>query len=92
MLKKSMLVNIVPKRDKMSINSRKDHFFIYPKDKTGKVTGHTICIALRDGEMYEGVTLCSPEDNFNRKIGRQIALSRALEAYEKVKQKREQLK
>lgn len=75
-----------------STNSRKDHFFIYPKDKSGKVTGHTICIALRDGEMYEGVTLCSEEDNFSRKIGRQIALARALDAYEKVKAKRQQKK
>lgn len=58
-------------------NHRSDHFFIYPKTKTGKNTGHTICVLLSEGKMYHGVAVCSETDQFTKAIGREIAYSRA---------------
>lgn len=49
----------------------------YPKDNKGKRTGSTICILIRDGHIFCGEAVCSPEDTFSRKVGRQIAKSRA---------------
>lgn len=63
------------------MSSRTDHFFIYPKDKQGNRTGHTICVLLRNGMMFEGTSLCSKDEQFSRKVGRTIAYDRAIEAY-----------
>ena len=61
--------------------NRKDHYFIYPRDKNGKRTGHTICIVLRDGCMFHGETLCGEKDQFSKKQGRLISFDRAQQAY-----------
>lgn len=66
----------------------KNHFFLYPEDKNGKKTGHTICIYTghdRDGssKVYYGMALCSANDQFSYKKGRLLAYSRALEAEQK---------
>lgn len=63
--------------------NRKDHYFVYIYDKNGKRTGHTICLLLRDGKMFHGESLCANTDQFNKKIGRQIAFNRAMEAFNK---------
>lgn len=67
----------------------KNYFFIYPKDKNDKRTGHTICVLLdsdKEGnpKVYYGISLCSEKDQFSFDTGRTIALQRALE----VKQRR----
>jgi hypothetical protein len=50
-------------------------FVLYPK---GGVTEARI---LRGDEVLaEGKALCRPDENFNRKLGRNIALGRALKA------------
>lgn len=64
---------------------KRDHFFIYPEDKNGKKTGHTICILLgvdKDGKprAYYGISLCSEKDQFEYVTGRQLSLTRAIEA------------
>jgi len=67
----------------MSTNSRTDHFFIYPQDKNGKHLGVTICVVLRDGRMYHGEALCSENDQFNKKVGRELSFERAIFEYNK---------
>lgn len=67
--------------------NRQDHFFIYPKDKKGKRLGNTICVILRDGSMFQGEAICSPEDQFNRKTGRMLSFQRALDEYTRYLQK-----
>jgi hypothetical protein len=67
----------------MSANSRDDHFFIYPRYEDNTSTGHTYCVILRNGRMYEGSALCSKKDNFQKSLGRALAFERALLAYEK---------
>lgn len=63
--------------------NRRELFYIYPRDKRGKRTGHTICIIQKEGKMFHGVTLCSPNDNFSKAEGRKRAQERALEAYQR---------
>jgi hypothetical protein len=58
-------------------------YFHYPKDKRGQYTGHSICMMIRDGQIFHGEALCSDEDNFNKKIGRVLAQERAEAAYNK---------
>lgn len=58
--------------------TKPDHFFIYPKDKNGKPTGHTICIYQRDGKNFIGEAICSESDTFNKQKGRELALERAM--------------
>ena len=67
-------------------NSRTDHYFIYCKDYEKKYTGTTICVILREGLMFHGESFCSASDQFNKKIGRQIAYNRAIEAYNNYKE------
>lgn len=67
---------------------KNNHFFIYPEDKKGKRTGHTICVLLgldRDGSsrVYYGIALCSNKDQFSYKEGRKLSLERAEIAQEK---------
>jgi hypothetical protein len=62
------------------MSNRTDHFFIYPKGTDGHPTGNAICVLLRDGKMYHGEAVCSDEDQFDKKIGREIAYQRAVEA------------
>ena len=69
----------------MSKDSRTSHFYIYPKDKNGKHTGHTICVILREGRMFHGECLCSLNDQFNKETGRKLSLERAEAEYFKNK-------
>lgn len=62
------------------MSNRTDHFFIYPKGTDGHPTGNTICVLLREGKMYHGEAICSDDDQFDKKIGREIAYDRAVEA------------
>ena len=69
----------------MSKNSRDDHFFIYPRTKEGQPTGHVYCVILREGQMFEGSSLCSPKDQFVKATGRKLAYERAMAEYERNK-------
>lgn len=57
------------------------YFFIYPEDKNGKRTGHTICILVDsvcgETKVFHGISLCSPKDQFEYTKGREKALKRA---------------
>lgn len=66
----------------MSKDSRHNYFFIYPKDSKGKLLGSTICVLLRDGKMFHGEAACSPNDQFVKKVGRELALQRATAAWQ----------
>jgi len=61
--------------------SRTDHYFIYPRNKNGERTGHTICVLIRNGKVFHGTSLCSENDQFELKTGREISKARAEEAY-----------
>ncbi len=62
--------------------SRDDHYYIYVRDKNGnRITGHTICVLVRDGKIFHGTSLCSDKDNFSYEIGRELALKKALASY-----------
>ncbi len=65
------------------------HYFIYPRNKQGKRTGHTICVLTKDGMIFHGTALCSDGDQFEFKKGRELSMERALQAYEKHKAKLE---
>jgi len=41
-----------------------------------------VCVSLPNGKYYFGHAFCSNKDNFNKKIGRNIALGRALKIAE----------
>jgi hypothetical protein len=57
-----------------------DKFFIYPKDKDGNHTGHTICVISVNGRMYQGIALCNKNDQFSKKIGQELSEERARDA------------
>lgn len=59
----------------------REHYYIYPRDKNGNKTGHTICVLQRDGKIFHGESLCSDQDQFQYKVGRELAYQRAVEAY-----------
>jgi len=61
----------------------REHYYIYTRDKHGKLTGHTICVMQKDGKIFHGVANCSEEDQFEYKRGRKLALDRANAAYER---------
>lgn len=61
----------------------REHYFIYPRNKEGKRTGHTICVLLKEGKIFHGTALCSKEDQFAFSKGRELAMERALAAYDK---------
>jgi hypothetical protein len=56
------------------------------RGSTGKVSprgGWTeVRVLLPDGTLVRGTALCSEKDNFSKKIGRDIALGRALKQLE----------
>lgn len=52
---------------------------VYAHVKYGGFNIGTICITNIQGKMFHGNSLCSPEDQFNKKIGRDIAYRRAYE-------------
>lgn len=43
----------------------------------------TICTLSRGSVTSNGHALCSPNDNFNKDVGRKVSLSRALESFDK---------
>jgi hypothetical protein len=53
----------------------------YPKDARGKRTGNTVCILVRDGRIFVGEAVLSPEDQFSKKVGREISKQRAENSY-----------
>jgi hypothetical protein len=67
---------------------RKNFYFIYPEDKQGRKTGHTICVinkedpVTKEVKTFHGIALCGPEDQFEYVIGRDLAYERAEEAYQ----------
>ncbi len=63
------------------MSKRDNHYFIYPVDEKKKKTGHTICVILRDGMIFHGISLCSKKDNFSKKEGRLLAFDRAMKEY-----------
>lgn len=66
-------------------------YFIYPRDKRGKLTGHYICVMVHEGKIFHGMALCSVNDSFNKETGRKLAHERALKSIEKHKTKKEGL-
>ena len=63
--------------------SRSLGYFIYPRDKNGVKTGHCIAVVLREGLIFSGTSLCAKNDQFSKAIGRELALQRAEESYQK---------
>ncbi len=57
--------------------------FIYPRNRKGQKSGHTIAVLIKDGMIFFGESLCSEEDHFNKVVGREMALARAEDKYEK---------
>lgn len=43
----------------------------------------TICLLKNGGLVHRGIAFCSPLDQFNKKLGRNLALGRAIKAMEK---------
>lgn len=52
---------------------------VYAHVRYGGFNIGTICIANIQGKMAYGESLCSPEDQFSKKVGREIAYRRAYE-------------
>lgn len=67
---------VLGRKDETS--GRDSHYFIYPRDKEGKVTGQTICVMLHDGKIFHGMSTCSKEDQYCKKTGRELARDRVL--------------
>ena len=71
------------------------HFFIYPEDKNGVRTGHTICVlSLLDPvdnvlRTFYGTALCSEADTFEYRVGRDLAYNRAIASYERFTDRRQ---
>jgi len=49
----------------------------------GYLGAATICLLKNGGLVHRGIAFCSPLDQFNKKLGRNIALGRAIKAMEK---------
>jgi len=71
------------------MSGQSNHFFIYPEDKHGNKTGHTICVlSILDPldnslRTFYGTSLCSPNDQFEYSVGRELSHNRAIESYER---------
>ncbi len=61
----------------------REHYYIYTRNKHGKLTGHTICVLLKEGKIFHGVANCSETDQFSKKTGRKLALQRAEDCYDR---------
>lgn len=55
--------------------------YYYIRDRHNKPV-ITVCLLKKDGFTSRGVSVCSPDDNPSKKIGREIALSRAKKTME----------
>lgn len=70
--------------------NRDDHYYIYVRDKNGnRVTGHTICVLVRDGKIFHGTAICSDKDQFSYETGRKLALEKALGTYNRYEESRQ---
>ena len=58
-------------------------YFIYPRDHHGELTGHSICVMIHGGKIFHGSSYCSPDDQFDKKLGRELAHRRALASIQK---------
>lgn len=63
--------------------NRHNAIFVYPQDKNGKRIGNTLAIILREGMMFFGEAVCSEGDQFSKKVGRELALQRAEQRYDR---------
>lgn len=69
----------------MIMANPKEYYFIYPENKNGKRTGHTICVLngqdplTKEPRSFYGIALCSEEDHFEYAEGRKLSLDRAKE-------------
>jgi hypothetical protein len=61
----------------------RNNFFIYPKDKDGKKIGNCIYVTQKPEGIFFGEAILSKKDQFVYKIGRQLAMERAEESYQK---------
>jgi len=62
----------------MTTNSNKEYFLyltLKVKNKEHKLTYAGI---VKDNKLHVGEAMCSPKDEFNKKLGRTIALGRAV--------------
>jgi hypothetical protein len=54
-------------------------YYVSPEDCVARTT--TVCLLIKEKEvMARGVAVCSPLDNFEKRIGRAKALGRAIQA------------
>jgi len=73
----------VKNKQKLEVHDLKPVFY-YLQNGTPN-NSITSCLLLRGKEIAaRGVAICSPADCFNKKRGRNIALGRAMKAYEKM--------
>lgn len=63
----------------------------YPKRKDGSRIGNTICVLTRDGRIFIGEAVLSPNDQFSKKTGRKIAKGRAEASYARYLEKKARL-
>lgn len=54
----------------------------YPEGADGERRGHTIAVLWKGDKRYFGVSCLHPDDTFNKKRGRAIALGRAFCLYD----------
>jgi len=64
-------------------------FYYYPRDKKNKRMGHSIAIILKENKVFFGYSHLSDKDKFNKKIGRQIAESRAREQIQRFENRKQ---
>jgi len=62
----------------------KYYYLKFGEVKNGRPAGGiaTVCLLQNGGLVHRGIAFCSPLDQFVRKVGRNIALGRALKALE----------
>lgn len=70
---------------KVRVLHHRDYAYVHPPEKFDRVKrlmqkgGKTeVQILSPDGKSSEGIALCSPKDNYNKKLGVKIALNRAI--------------
>lgn len=71
----------------MLMNMKETEAYHYSKNNQGKRTGSTVCIIVRDGHIFVGEAVCSPEDTFSRKVGRELARGRAEARHQRYRNK-----
>jgi len=73
--------------DKWQEYARKEHPEQWLESETGapfeRVQGLTMCTVEHPKLSNVGFAACSKDDNFDRKVGRKVALTEALKVYDK---------